>query len=46
MNTEQVSSRICMKCNVPFEVRTVFAAEIEDGDSGIGASLRTTEKHS
>ncbi|KAF4789813.1 hypothetical protein TURU_148640 [Turdus rufiventris] len=42
----QVSCRICMKCNVPLEVRTVFVAEEEDDDdSGIGASLRTTEKY-
>lgn len=35
-----------MKCNVPLEVRTVFVAEEEDDDdSGIGASLRTTEKY-
>lgn len=35
-----------MKCNVPLEVRTVFAAEKKDDDSGIGALLRTIEKHS
>lgn len=34
-----------MKWNVPLEVRTVFAAEKEDDDSGIGAPLRATEKH-
>lgn len=43
--TYQVSSRMCMKCNVPLEVRTVFAAEKKDDDSGIGALLRTIEKH-
>lgn len=34
-----------MKCNVPLEGRTVFAAEKED-DGEIGASLRTIEKDS
>lgn len=35
VHTDQISSRICMKKNVPLELTTVFAAEKEDDDSGI-----------